>query len=145
MMRIRTSSADRTTQDGQALVEFALVIPVFLLLVMGIIQFGMVFKDYMALTDATRVGARQASVARSIQPPEARISSVVARVERAAINLDTSKLVISVEPLDPVSGMPEWVAGGDVTVTASYPFRVNLFGLVVMSGRMTSRTTERVE
>jgi Flp pilus assembly protein TadG len=133
------------TQDGQALVEFALVIPVFLLLVMGIIQFGFVFKDYIALTDATRVGARQASVARSIQPPEARVASVVARVERAAVNLDTSKLTVTVEPLNPANNMPEWVAAGDVTVKASYPFKVNLFGLVVMSGTMKTRTTERVE
>jgi Flp pilus assembly protein TadG len=132
-------------QDGQALVEFALVIPVFLLLVMGIIQFGFLFKDYIALTDATRVGARQASVARSIQPPEARVPSVVARVERAAINLDLNKLTIDVEPWDPSTNQAVWAPAGEVTVRATYPFEINLFGLVVASGTLKTRTTERVE
>ena len=55
-------------QSGQAFVELALVLPVLLLLLLGVVQFGTVFRDYIALTDATRVGARQAAVSRSIQP-----------------------------------------------------------------------------
>ena len=35
--------------------------------------------------------------------------------------------------------------GGDVTVTATYPYSINLLGFVVKHGRFTSETTERVE
>jgi Flp pilus assembly protein TadG len=142
----------RQRERGQALVELALVLPIFLLLLLGIVQFGSVFRDYIALTDATRVGARQAGVARSLQPASAREASVVARIQKAGINLDPAKMTIAVELRDlngnvmtPNSADSSWVASGDVTVHTTYPFRVNLFGLVLFNGTLKSRTTERIE
>jgi hypothetical protein len=35
--------------------------------------------------------------------------------------------------------------GADVTVTATYPYKISLLGLVVKTGRLSSTTTERVE
>ena len=131
--------------DGQAYVEFALILPVLLLVVMGIIQFGTAFKDYIALTDAVRVGARQGAVSRSIVDPTQRVPLIVAKTKGAAGTLDTSKMVITVKPWDPISNTEAWVPSGDVTVTASYPFKVNLFGIVVFDSTINSRTTERVE
>ena len=131
--------------DGQAYVEFALILPVLLLVVMGIIQFGTAFKDYIALTDAVRVGARQGAVSRSIVDPTQRVPLVVAKTKGAAGTLDTSKMVITVKPWDPITNTEAWVPSGDVTVTASYPFKVNLFGIVVFDSTINSRTTERVE
>ena len=131
--------------DGQAYVEFALILPVLLLVVMGIIQFGTAFKDYIALTDAVRVGARQGAVSRSIVDPTQRVPLIVAKTKGAAGTLDTSKMVITVKPWDPITNTEAWVPSGDVTVTASYPFKVNLFGIVVFDSTINSRTTERVE
>ena len=37
----------RRSEEGQAMVEFALVFPILLLLVMGIIQFGILFNNYV--------------------------------------------------------------------------------------------------
>jgi Flp pilus assembly protein TadG len=135
----------RERQRGQALVEFALVLPLFLLLLLGIVQFGTVFRDYIALTDATRVGARQAAVARSIQPESARVPNIVAKTEKAAVNLDKTKMVVTVEPVMLDGVTPGWEQAGDVTVRATYPFRISLFGQVVFGGTLKSRTTERVE
>lgn len=45
-------------QKGQALVEFALILPILLLLIMGIIQFGMVINAYLSIQNAAREGAR---------------------------------------------------------------------------------------
>ncbi len=132
-------------EGGQALVEFALVLPLFLLLLLGIVQFGTVFRDYIALTDATRVGARQASVALSIQPPSARVPIIVARTHKAGVNLDPNKMTVTVEPVRIDGVTPGWEASGDVTVRATYPFKVDLFGLVFFRGTLKSRTTERVE
>jgi hypothetical protein len=44
-----------------AAVEAAIVIPVFIMLVIGVIEFGLAFKDQLAVTSAVRAGARIAS------------------------------------------------------------------------------------
>ena len=48
-------------EDGQALVEFALVAPIFLLILFGIIQLGLVFAGQNGLTNAVRETARYAA------------------------------------------------------------------------------------
>lgn len=50
------------SEDGVALVEFALVLPVFVLLLMSLIDFGLVFGGYTALRNGVQAGARLASV-----------------------------------------------------------------------------------
>jgi Flp pilus assembly protein TadG len=115
--------------------EFALVLPVLALILFAVIQFGIVFNNYVTLTDATRAGARRAAVSRQDPNHDA---AVIAAVRSSASNLDSSKL--SVPP--PSS---TWQSGGDVTVTASYPYSISLLGMVVKSGRLSSTTTERVE
>jgi Flp pilus assembly protein TadG len=129
-------------QEGQALVEFAIVIPVLLLIVLGIMQFGILFNNYITLTDAVRTGARQAAVSRTDPDPEQKTKD---RVKQAAGHINDASLEITVTPYDPVKGTNTWAAGGDVTVKATYPFSLNMLGWVVMSGRLTSQTTERVE
>lgn len=52
----------RQGQRGQALVELAIVLPILLLLIMAIIDFGRVFHGYLAVTTAAREGARQAAL-----------------------------------------------------------------------------------
>ncbi len=132
-------------EGGQALIEFALVMPLLLLVVVGAIQFGLALQNYVALTDAVRVGARQAAVSRSIEPESSRVPLVVSNVHRAGANLDKNKLRITVTPWDPVNNISAWVQSGDVTVTGEYPFEINVLGLVLFDTTITSRTTERVE
>ncbi len=52
----------RKNEKGQTLVEFALVLPVLLLLVLGLIQFGIIFSAQIAITNAAREGVRVAAV-----------------------------------------------------------------------------------
>ncbi|MFW6076047.1 MAG: TadE/TadG family type IV pilus assembly protein [Chloroflexota bacterium] len=47
---------------GQGLVEFAVVLPVFLLLTLGVIELGWLLYNNHTLTNATREGARYAMV-----------------------------------------------------------------------------------
>ena len=54
----------RKRQQGQTMVEFTLIFPVLAILLFGVIQFGIAFNNYLALTDAVRAGSRQAAVAR---------------------------------------------------------------------------------
>jgi Flp pilus assembly protein TadG len=122
-------------QQGQTITEFALVLPVLALILFAVIQFGIVFNNYITLTDATRAGARKAAVSR--QDPN-RNSAVISAVRSSASDLTSSKLSVS-----PPSST--WQSGDDVTVTASYPYSISLLGVVVKSGSLTSTTTERVE
>lgn len=50
-------------QKGQSIVEFALILPLFLLFLFGIVYFLMVFLDYMTLSTVARNSAREAAVA----------------------------------------------------------------------------------
>jgi Flp pilus assembly protein TadG len=141
-MNVERLSKIRRAQEGQAMVEFALVLPLLLLLIMGIIQFGILFNNYVTLTDAVRAGARQAAVSRTMTDP---VAATESRVKKSAAGLKDTDIAITVTPYDPNDGSATWVQGGDVTVKATYPYNINLFGVVVMSGRFESETTERVE
>ena len=122
-------------ERGQALTEFALVLPMIAILLFGIVQFGIVFKDYVTLTDAVRAGARKAVVSRLEACPACEAE---AAVRRAASGLP-GDLQVTVAP-----GAP-WAPASDVTVEASYPYSIDLLGVVLKSGRISSSTTERVE
>ena len=60
-MRNRIVSLRR--EDGQALVELALVIPLLLILLFGIVDFGMALNQYNNTTNLANIGARYAMVA----------------------------------------------------------------------------------
>ena len=49
-------------QKGQSLVEFAFVLPLFLVIIIAILNFGMIFMDYQALNGIARSSAREASL-----------------------------------------------------------------------------------
>ena len=116
--------------------EFALVLPILALLLFGVIQFGLVFNNYLTLTDAVRAGARKAAVGRHLADPP---GSATAAVRNAATDLKQSDLNVS------VSVNPGWTPGAEATVEADYPYSISLLGVVIRSGRMHSTTKERVE
>jgi Flp pilus assembly protein TadG len=115
--------------------EFALVLPVFALLLFGILQLGVTFKNYLTLTEAARDGARKGAVARHLSGDP--VANTTAEVRRAATGFDPSKLEITVSST--------WEKDSQVRVTAKYPYEISLMGLVVKSGDLTSSATDRVE
>jgi hypothetical protein len=52
----------RDRERGQATVEFAVVLPFFILLVIGLIEFGLTFNSWLNLSDVASSGARRAAV-----------------------------------------------------------------------------------
>lgn len=121
-------------QRGQAMVEFAIVVPLLMLLILAIIQIGGIYRNYLALVDSVRAGARVAAVSRQDANPAA---EAVARVRDAANDLSQGSLDVQVTST--------WLAGSDVTVTASYPYQMCLLGVICQSGVLHSTTKERVE
>jgi Flp pilus assembly protein TadG len=124
------------SEDGQAATELALVFPILLVILIAIAQFGILFNNYITLTDATRTGARKAAVSRFTGDQG---TAAALAVRAAASNLTSSKLNVSVTSSN-------WtVPGSDVTVTATYPYDLNILGWVIQSGNLTSTTKERLE
>jgi Flp pilus assembly protein TadG len=62
-MRLRLFDVAKD-HTGSVLVETAFVLPVLLLLLIGVVQFGMFFFQFSAATDAAAAGARQFSLGR---------------------------------------------------------------------------------
>ncbi len=51
----------RKRARGQGLVEFALILPVLMMMLLGVLEFGFIFSNHQGLEYATREGARTAS------------------------------------------------------------------------------------
>ena len=134
MNRTHRRTIDLRSQKGQSLTEFALALPILVLLLFAVIQFGITFNNYVTLTDATRAGARKAAVGRQLSNPQ---SAVIQAVRNSATDLKQSNLNITVTST--------WQPGADVSVTATYPYSIKLLGLPLKSGWLSSTTTERVE
>ncbi|MCU1428233.1 MAG: pilus assembly protein TadE [Actinomycetia bacterium] len=125
------------SEDGQTMVEFAIVLPVLFLLLFGVIQFGIIFNNYITLTDAVRAGARKAAVARNLGASGA-VAAAQAAVRASASDLDKMKLP------DPTV-TSTWEHADPVTVCAIYPYKIDLGVFVAAQGNLSSCTKERVE
>lgn len=98
-------------KTGQSLVEMALVLPVILLLLTAVIDFGLLFNNYLVVSNASREGARCASIGYTdIQ--------VKNTVRNFASTLDVDKLSIIIEPNAPGGR----TSGDAVTVTVQYRY-----------------------
>jgi len=121
-------------QRGQSLVEFALIAPLFLLLVFGIVDFGIAFYSWITITNAAREGARLGAV----QGTEAEITS---RVNAATDHLDPADLDILVTNAE---GPP----GEAVSVEIDYDYNLvtplaGILGLDTVN--ISSTSTMRLE
>jgi Flp pilus assembly protein TadG len=82
-----SSRRSRRRRQGQALVEFALVIPIFLLLLMAVFDLGRAVFAYNSVTNAAREGARLAIVNQSAVLIQQRAMAQSAIAETAAPNV----------------------------------------------------------
>jgi Flp pilus assembly protein TadG len=153
----RVRARSRTSNEGgQALLEFALVLPILLLLVTGMITFGIAFHDYLELTDAVNVGSRLLAISRG-QTTDPCATTATA-VENAAPLLTASKITFtfvlngttysgascscSTTTTGPCANL---VQGATAQVTATYPYTLSFFGTGASSGTMTAQTTELMQ
>ena len=111
----------RKREKAQALVEFAFVLPILLLLMVAIIDFGIVFYTQMALTNAAWEGARAGA---TVIDPSQGDQEITGAVHNAAYGLDISRLVIDIDPAqdEPPRNQPfPSPRGESLTVTIQYP------------------------
>lgn len=96
---------------GQALVEFALMLPVIMLLVVGTMDFGLIIHQHMVVAEAAREGARSAALGGSND-------TVIAVAKTAASQIDTRNLKVAISPSD------TRIRGDGVTVSISNPVAI---------------------
>lgn len=121
---------------GQSLVEMALVLPLLIIILFGIIEFGRVFHSYLVITHASREGARVGVVGQSNAEIEQRIHN--------AATLDLDKLTITITPSTQEARTP------GVPLIISVNYQVDLFtpilaGILPNSVNLQAQTTMRME
>ncbi len=146
-----------------ALVEFALVLPVLLMVLTGILQFGLMFNKYITLTDAVRAGARTASLGRGLTNP---CDPAVDETVSSGLDIGLTSNEVAVRPLgasscgpapDPTSdpcstpsGYPygsggNLVQGDAIRVKACIPYTFNIFGVSFGTVHLTASATDPIE
>jgi Flp pilus assembly protein TadG len=142
--------ARKKGESGQSLVEFALVVPIFLLLVLGILEFAPVWENYEALNNATRAAARVMATCRFDAAGAATTAANTAFTADQPQGYSQGPPTIVVgsggtsEECDSTAG--DAAAGGDkITVTALLPVTVSILGVTFVSTTVTSRSVSTVE
>ena len=109
---------------AQSLVEFALVVPLLLILVFGIIDFGMGLSRWIVITNATREGARLGAVGRPPAEVEAKTIAASSGI------IDSSNVIVDYQDVGANGYAGD---GGDavvVKVTYEYNFATPLGALL---------------
>ena len=120
-------------ERGVTAVEFGLIVPILLILVLGIIEFGHAFQVQGTLSSAAREGAR--AMALRNDPAQARDAVQEAA---AALNPGVTDAQISISP----AACPTGTSDSNVTLTIDYPmpFLTGFFGASVdLTGRGVMR------
>ena len=164
LSHIRRGGRGARREEGQALVEFALAIPFLLLLLTAILQFGSVYNQYEALTDAARTGARELAIEyASTDPCDAAVNQTVASAA-GVVTLPTGDVVPTFH--SPTGGTTTKSycgtnsgggctttcysggaesAGDEATVTVNYPATISIFGWKVTTLNLSTESSDAVE
>jgi Flp pilus assembly protein TadG len=159
----RSNLHSRKSERGAELVEFALMLPILLVIIAGLWDFGRAYRAYQAITNAAREGARLAVVPAGVNQKQAVQNRVKDYLTKSS--LDTSFMTsgnidtyIDVKnPLNSSATTAVTVSlpgGGTAVVTVSrvsvnYPFTFFIFGPVIklwvppstLGGSITLRTS----
>ena len=114
-------------EGGVVAVEFALVLPLLVTLVFGIVQFGLALNTKLTLTHAAREGARAAVVG----------SNATTAVKDAATGLDLKTSDIDVVPCD------DGTVGEQAEVEASTEFELSIPFMELGDMTLSSRAVMR--
>ncbi len=100
----------RRSDRGATLVESALVLPILILLVFGVVEFGRAYNAQVTLTHAAREGVRELAITQNS-------SSASTKAVDAAVSLDPTDLTVTASSC---------TAGTDATLSVSYPFTYDI-------------------
>lgn len=135
-MRRTDSRRSRNGRRGSAIVEFSLAFIAFIMMLMGLMEFGRAVWTFSTLSHAVSQGARYAAVHGSGNPvlvngndnTAAAISDVV---KTNSIGLNSSQVTVN------TVWSPNNERGSEFTITASYPLPMMLGSLFFSGGTLT--------
>ena len=147
---IRASAEALADREGAAAVEFGLIAPFLILILLGIMEFGLVLNNYLELTDAARAGARQLAISRTSTTP---YTNATTALYASTPNMTTSSITITMSvngstcASDSACATALSTAQGDpAELTASYPCSLNIMSVnFAPSCTLSAQTTEQVE
>jgi hypothetical protein len=114
-------------ETGSVLIEFVVVLPLLLLLVLGIFDFGIAFQRYQVLTNAAREGARMAVLpGYSTDDVKARVRSYLT-AGGAPGEPDTT---VALQTVTPDNGAPFSVWKVSVVLPYTFPLLGSMGGLI---------------
>jgi Flp pilus assembly protein TadG len=138
----------RKTEAGQTLVEFSLVLPVFLLLIFALVDFGRAFYTWLLITNAAREGAR----AGAVQMTDAQINnrvfgSICSSYPSQCGGLNAANMTVTKNNVQGPKGQTMWV---EVQYSFTYVTPIN--NILSLMGQSTlanpvikSRSSMRLE
>ncbi|MCH8051542.1 MAG: pilus assembly protein [Chloroflexi bacterium] len=106
------------SERGQALIEFALLLPILLVFMLTVLDFGLALDNREVIQHAVREGARQAAVGLD----EADVIDVVVSQSQGVLEADD----VTICYVDGPTGAPAGFAGSDVRVSATFLYRFTL-------------------
>ena len=118
-----TRPGPRAARRGAGMIEFALVAPIFLLLLVAVAEFGRLGFAYNVVSYAAHHAARYAAVRGSASGHPATAADVQAEAAAYIAGLDNSKVTVT------TAWTPDHNPGSTVQVTVSYGFRTILVPL----------------
>jgi Flp pilus assembly protein TadG len=111
-------------QKGASAVEFAIVLPLMLVLIFGIIEFSILFYNKAMITNASREGARAGIVFAVSRPSQADIQAIVDNyAANHLINFDPSQNLTTTAVWTDTNGDTAISAGEPLTVTVNYTYK----------------------
>jgi Flp pilus assembly protein TadG len=117
-MTFKIRSPMKARRPGQGLVEFAVIVPLFLLLVLGVVEFARAWNLHQVITDAAREGARTGAIFN----PDFTADTVYARVDSALARARFDPTADNTTVNDPVTA----TRGDPITVTITYPYEMRI-------------------
>jgi Flp pilus assembly protein TadG len=122
-------SANRRGERGQALAEFALVLPLLLVLIAGIIEFGRAWNIKQAVTDAAREGARYAVVVDGVTDTQ---DEVKAKIEQRLALASIESSTVTFSSADCPTASDCWRdTGKQMTVNVATVYRMGFVGALM--------------
>jgi Flp pilus assembly protein TadG len=126
--------SDTSTERGQTLVEFSMILPLMLVLLFALVDFGRGFHTWLVVTNAAREGARVAATQKDYATIQTRIYDSLGSLDPADLDIDPTNvqgargeaveidLTYEFEYVTPIGGIINFMTGGslDTPVISSH-------------------------
>jgi Flp pilus assembly protein TadG len=162
MMQWASRFHGMTREEGGSLIEFALLVPLMMVLITGMFSFGIALNNYTVLTNGVSAGARALALARGQTSP------ALAGTDPCAYAIQTANSALPSLKSSSITWTIVWTttnssgsavtntysntcsamslnAGDNVSVKAVYPYSLIVYGWRPLALNMTNQTTELVQ